>query len=227
MGITEQFKRVKGPRNYRTSVMYDFAPVVKAKFYIYPMVNDKVMMNEILATLPVQVNPNFMEMEAANTVERIQTISETAGANPKGTFRITGKKSDNFEVELTLDVYDEYMAQTANDSIPLIGTSILDERAFIFQDLRYYVTSPTETNLRYVARFVWGSGIDVFGILQDVSINISCFSRWGTPLKGTARVKMFLIPAPDNSPVSALKTAWDRAEEIATVTALVASEALR
>ncbi len=177
----------------RTSVLYDFSYVQKARFYVYSVDNDgKVKTTEgsggLLDILYVQINPQSMKVssDAARRVTspRGNVKGEHAELSPKGVVEGRQYDIDDLQLTLTYNLYDEFS----------VGT--MDGLLSIYCD-DTHLKSRTATSLERLIElgrmddvgvlFKWGP-FEYFGAITTVTATYTSFSRFGHPLTADAEV---------------------------------------
>ncbi len=179
---------------YRTSVLYDFSAVTKAKFYILEEDSNSSLSSANkyclpytfkLAEkkpLPMQINPNQLSFSHGN--DKVETdyrkaipLKQNASIPIIQPPKYDGHGSLN--LSLQYDIYDEYMVQTRNGTMDFNQLSLLDETVTSLKTLSNYAGRHG-----FYVLFLWGE-IEYFGILTSVDVTYSAFSRYGTPLKAS------------------------------------------
>ena len=189
---------------YRTHVLYDFSIVSKAKFYVFEEdtsifgkgINYKRADGEFKDPLPVQINPDEFDVTYGSTVKSIGPIENSILNDrkdlPGGIPLIKPQEpADTEEVEINLkyDIYDEYNVRTMDGVDPLSDFSLESETHTSLKRLGKIASSGG----RYYVLFVWGN-IEHFGLISSVNVNYTAFSRWGHPLKADVTVKIVEQP---------------------------------
>lgn len=189
---------------YRTHVLYDFSIVSKAKFYVFEEdtsifgkgINYKRADGEFKDPLPVQINPDEFDVTYGSTVKSIGPIENSILNDrkdlPGGIPLIKPQEpADTEEVEINLkyDIYDEYNVRTMDGVDPLSDFSLESETHTSLKRLGKIASSGG----RYYVLFVWGN-IEHFGLISSVNVKYTAFSRWGHPLKADVTVKIVEQP---------------------------------
>lgn len=233
----------------RTSVLYDFSYVQKARFYVYSVDNDGEVKptgtsGGLLDTLYVQINPQSMKVSSDGvrriTSPRDNVKGERARVSPKGVVEGRQYDIDDLQLSLTYNLYDEFS----------VGT--MDGLLSIYCD-DTHLKSRTATSLERLIEigrmnnvgvlFKWGP-FEYFGAISSVTATYTSFSRFGHPLTADAdvTVKAFgycvdkdgtLTHGPhfpdisSQDAVSAITASAEKTEERLLLAAITAGGALR
>lgn len=186
----------------------------------------------------VQINPDQIEITDRPGGEigfRSAGALENSMEAPDCVFRKRDGKSDASTLLLTLkfDVFDEYKI-TSSDGLLPVKCDLINDEDCALNRLRRLAGSTDK-----LVYFAWGP-IEWVGFIQEVETDFTCFSRWGEPLKATARVRIvqpYFGTADDGYPlkvkdlrISLLRTTvkgFSTAATIAQRVVLGASQALR
>lgn len=171
-------------RDYTDYVLNDFSIVKKMKFHILESAE-----HTYKETLVAQINPDQLRFSFAR--REIKTgSSDTATDGPV----FAGVPDGDINMELRYDIYDEYMARSMNDTLPMINIGLgTDGDKTSFKKFIEYVGNPL-----YYCYFKWG-GFEHFGQIKNFSGQFTCFSRWGHPLKATAELTIERQEGPKNN----------------------------
>lgn len=175
----------------RTSVLYDFSSVLKARFYVFDVDPNGIIQNKggnpIVDTLYVQINPSNISIssDAARRVTR-------PNGNIKGQVaRLVPGNSGNYKVDdmtikLQYDLYDEFSIGTMDGMLaPYTIDRHLKSRTATSME-RLIELSRVE---RKAVLFKWGP-IQYFGAVSSADFEYKAFSRFGDPLKADGTVKL-------------------------------------
>lgn len=190
---------------YRTGVLTDFSIVSKAMFYIMEKSSGLLSGNSYTrvfseSPLPVQVNPTDLRFtygkDDSNPVYRsgINWPSSVDENIPTVVMPDSSGGTGSLSIELKYDVYDEYFVRTMDGLLTsgLLGTNSnemsLSGSATSLKKLTEYAGRPN-----YYVLFIWGN-ISYFGLLSNVSVAYTAFSRWGDPLKASATIDILKQP---------------------------------
>lgn len=186
---------------YRTSVLYDFSIVSKAKFYVFEedvaftqYMFKRVDTGDFKDPLPVQINPYDFHVTYGSTGKSIGPIdnsilSTTSADEPifGGIPFIRPKKGSpepgSISIKLVYDIYDEYNVRTMDGINPLTDFSLESETHTSLKRLGQIASSGG----RYYVLFKWGD-IEYFGLISNVEVDYRAFSRWGHALKAEADI---------------------------------------
>ena len=184
--------------NLRTNVFYDFSVVQKAYFYVleadpHAASNFKYKLRDENAVLPVQINPDNINLEQSSKFNIWDDMRNLSNDDP---FKYRGsmeRSISNLRLELYFDVYDEHtihnggivgLASRSIKSLSDSNISLMNEKITSLPHLVQCVA-----NKQYSLLFTWGE-MSYFGKLTDLSCNYTAFSRWGEPLKCRADVTL-------------------------------------
>jgi hypothetical protein len=173
---------------FRTYVLNDFSPVVKAKFYILDCPDDTYPRKyTLIGILPVQINPtNISGNYALSKDPNGGRLTEKSLTEDTTVASSGGARGDDgsMNISLVFDVYDEYNAATSGGALGALSSISLDSP-------NNEITSlwALRTCLSKHVLFMWGD-IHYFGKLDRVSAEYTCFSPFGQPLKATANVEI-------------------------------------
>ncbi|MDO4504393.1 MAG: hypothetical protein Q4B84_04585 [Clostridia bacterium] len=190
---------------YRTSVLYDFSIVSKAKFYVFeadvtltkklqrPMFK-RVSTLDFKDPLPVQINPYEFEVTYGETGKSIVPIENSIlsivdkNAPDCGGIPIIKPKDGrpepgNISIKLVYDIYDEYNVRTMNGIDPLTDFSLESETHTSLKKLGQIASAGG----KYYVLFTWGD-MEYFGLIKEVKATYKAFSRWGHALKADADI---------------------------------------
>lgn len=190
---------------YRTSVLYDFSTVSKAKFYVFEedtgsiFSNGKLSFKRVISgdfkdPLPVQINPYEFSVTYGETGKSIAPIENSILSNTNkeepecGGIPILKPKEGrpepgNISIKLVYDIYDEYNVRTMNGIDPLTDFSLESETHTSLKRLGQIASAGG----RYYVLFKWGD-MEYFGLISNVEVDYRAFSRWGHALKADANI---------------------------------------
>lgn len=185
---------------YRTSVLYDFSTVSKAKFYVFEedvVLTDakgqptfkRVTSGDFKDPLPVQINPYEFEVTYGETGKSVAPIENSIlskidkNAPDCGGIPIVKPKEGRPEpgsisIKLVYDIYDEYNVRTMDGINPLSNFSLESETHTSLKRLGQIASAGG----RYYVLFTWGD-MEYFGLIKEVKATYKAFSRWGHALK--------------------------------------------
>lgn len=177
---------------------------------------------EYICTLSVQINPSGFKSYYYRPAKSVTSGLEVKGDKENNIPAMaldSGHTTSEFDPQLYYDIYDEFMARTADESYPSHSFSLMDDKVTSLPMLYKYATTGI-----YYALFEWGD-IRKFGLLHGVEVDYSAFSRWGQPLKATATLHIAEQPLQDGQPVIKpdIDSITDKAGEIGEVVGNVAA----
>ncbi len=175
-------------KKHRTSVLYDFSIVKKAKFYEFTSsstgVGDKktYVFNKHIYT--IQINPR--EISASMGVPRLRDDPALADNTQRHRSADYPNRENSLNIELRYDIFDEYMVRTG-DGLLQGAFSDFDLTSKDATSLRALMDGYNDPNLAYL--FKWGP-IEYFGHIESLDFSYTAFSRWGHPLKGLGNLRL-------------------------------------
>ena len=169
----------------RTSVLYDFSIVKKARFYVFTGAAAGLGGSQWTPTseiLYAQINPSSI---SANSGSRRKNARVALAPGAKRNSHIDwSNDSDTLDLSLRYDVYDEYMVGTADGMLQGITTD-MDLSSPRVTSLQKFLEYSKNDNVALL--FKWGS-FSYFGKVQNASFTYTAFSRFGFPLKADGSV---------------------------------------
>lgn len=175
----------------RTSVLYDFSYVQKARFYVYNVNNRGVIQIDrgtggLLDVLYFQINPQTMKMssDAARriTSPRDNVEGDNAELGPKGTGKTYAVEA--LTIPLIYNLYDEFSVGTMDGllSVYCDDTDLMSTKATSLQRL---IDLGRLNDVGVL--FKWGT-FKYFGAISSVNITYESFSRFGNPLTASGDI---------------------------------------
>lgn len=172
-------------KKHRTSVLYDFSSVKKAKFYEFQASSgtsgDYTFKNHVYS---VQINPS--QLSAYMGIRRVDAKPAMAPGVKEKRVVDASSRDYSLNIELRYDIFDEYMVRTADGLLQGVGHDfdLTSEEATSLGALINGYNDPTIAYL-----FKWGP-IEYFGYIENLEFNYTAFSRWGHPLKGIGSLRL-------------------------------------
>ncbi len=218
---------------YRTGVINDFSVVRKAVFNV--LKTDPLLGGYTLEeTLPVQINPHQISYKFADN-GKVKVFGGVMGDDKGSIPQIKQDPSIPRDLSITLEysLYDEYVLSTMDGMTgPVSEVTLMNETATSLKKLTQYAGSNDD-----FIHFYWGQ-IEFFGLLSEVSVDYTQFSRWGDPLRAKADVSIKEQPLstdPSKSPMASGKMdlakvkikAYHAADDALNIAALGLSAASR
>ncbi len=203
--INEVKSRIKSNFNgtlkpdYRTSVLNDFSIVTKAVFYIikYDKEDGGKTTNSkysVIEKLPVQINPDNIRKEHTVKLNTLKSLATSTNDPIELSRSYDTSQRDNLRLDLDYDIYDEYIMRTGGMGISdAIANKISDVNVKPSLKNENFTSLPkliqaAEEPGTYVF-FEWGE-TSHFGIITEINVNYTTFSRYGEPLKAKVEINI-------------------------------------
>ena len=171
----------------RTSVLYDFSAVLKARFYVYSVENNGTFKDpnpeEVLF---VQVNPSTLSVAS----DRSLRISKPMPSDNHAASIFPSKDKNyginDMTIKLKYDLYDDFNVGTMEGMLSQVETD-------------RHLMSTTATSMERLVQlgrmqekgvlFKWGP-TEFFGAINQAEFEYTAFSRFGEPLKAEGSVTL-------------------------------------
>ena len=116
MSILKSLQSFAGKQNFRTNVFYDFSVVQKAYFYVFESDSNHSGFPYKLAdkpnALPVQINPDNINIEQTGTPKRYRGLYESLNSDPYSRGITMEQPNSSLRLELYFDLYDEHIIRS-------------------------------------------------------------------------------------------------------------------
>lgn len=173
----------------RTSVLYDFSSVQKARFYVYSVDNRGVIQvgenGPIEDVLYVQINPSEISVssDAARRVTspRANVDKEYAELVPRGS---RDYAVNDLSIKLEYNLYDEFSIGTMDGALAAFSVD---------RNLKSRTATSMERLIELsrmdgkAVMFKWGP-FEYFGAVDKADFSYTAFSRFGDPLSASGNV---------------------------------------